>query len=126
MFADDLVRSLEEGDLLSIDEAARILRVSPVTVWRMVKSGALPAIRVGTKRVRIRKVDLAGVVHPVARPDTIEPPLEAGAALLVKPARIPCEDDRRRVASRILSRREEIGPIEESTTELIDEGIAKP
>jgi excisionase family DNA binding protein len=39
--------SLEEVKFLTVAEVATIMRVSKMTVYRMVHSGALPAIRVG-------------------------------------------------------------------------------
>lgn len=39
--------SLEEVRFLTVAEVAAIMRVSKMTVYRMVHSGALPAIRVG-------------------------------------------------------------------------------
>ncbi|QVQ50976.1 helix-turn-helix domain-containing protein [Spiractinospora alimapuensis] len=38
---------LEEIQFLTVAEVATIMRVSKMTVYRMVHSGALPAIRVG-------------------------------------------------------------------------------
>lgn len=38
---------LEEVRFLTVAEVATIMRVSKMTVYRMVHSGALPAIRVG-------------------------------------------------------------------------------
>lgn len=47
------------GDrLLTVAEVADHMRVSNMTVYRLIKSGALPAIRVG-KNYRIRSRDLA-------------------------------------------------------------------
>lgn len=45
------------GPLMTVAEVADSLRVSTMTVYRLIKSGALPAIRVG-KNYRIRQHDL--------------------------------------------------------------------
>jgi excisionase family DNA binding protein len=45
----------------SLTEAAAYLRVSKQTIWRWVRSGQLPAVRVGV-RYRIRREDLDGMV----------------------------------------------------------------
>lgn len=45
----------------SLAEAAVYLSVSKQTIWRWVRSGQLPAIRVGF-RYRIKKTDLDGMV----------------------------------------------------------------
>ena len=47
------------GDrLLTVAEVADHMRVSNMTVYRLIKSGTLPALRVG-KNFRIRASDLA-------------------------------------------------------------------
>ena len=45
------------GGLLTAAEVARVMRVSTMTVYRLIKSGELPAIRVG-KNFRIRESDV--------------------------------------------------------------------
>lgn len=46
------------GDpLLTVGEVAGIMRVSNMTVYRLIKSGQLSAIRVG-KNYRIRRMDV--------------------------------------------------------------------
>lgn len=45
-------------DLLTPREVAEVMRVSTMTVYRLIKSGELPAIRVG-KHLRIRGHDVA-------------------------------------------------------------------
>ncbi|MFU8840028.1 MAG: helix-turn-helix domain-containing protein [Nitriliruptoraceae bacterium] len=45
------------GPLLTVAEVADVLRVSNMTVYRLIKAGDLPAIRVG-KNYRIREADL--------------------------------------------------------------------
>lgn len=45
------------GPLLTVAEVAEILRVSNMTVYRLIKAGQLPALRVG-KNYRIRSDDL--------------------------------------------------------------------
>ena len=50
-------RSLEGDLLLTVREVAGTMRVSTMTVYRLIKSGQLPAIRVG-KNYRIRESDV--------------------------------------------------------------------
>lgn len=42
-----LDRPLGEVKLLTVAEVAKIMRLSKMTVYRMVNSGALPALKVG-------------------------------------------------------------------------------
>jgi excisionase family DNA binding protein len=46
------------GPLLTVAEVAAVLRVSNMTVYRLIKAGDLPALRVG-KNYRIREADLS-------------------------------------------------------------------
>jgi excisionase family DNA binding protein len=49
--------SLKGDQLLTVREVAATMRVSTMTVYRLIKSGQLPAIRVG-KNYRIRESDV--------------------------------------------------------------------
>ena len=65
------VASAVPYDLLTPREVAEVMRVSTMTVYRLIKSGELPAIRVG-KHLRIRGNDVvefldARVVHVAGR-----------------------------------------------------------
>jgi excisionase family DNA binding protein len=46
------------GGLLTVAEVAAAMRVSNMTVYRLIKNGDLPAVRVG-KNYRIREADVA-------------------------------------------------------------------
>jgi excisionase family DNA binding protein len=48
---------LFDEPLLTVGEVARIMRVSNMTVYRLIKSGQLAAIRVG-KNYRLRRRDV--------------------------------------------------------------------
>ena len=66
------VASAVPYDLLTPREVAEVMRVSTMTVYRLIKSGQLPAIRVG-KHLRIRGNDVvefldARVVHTSVAP----------------------------------------------------------
>ena len=50
-------RAATETDFLTVTEVARVLRVSNMTVYRLVNSGQLPAVRVG-RSYRIREDDV--------------------------------------------------------------------
>ena len=49
--------SFVRGRLLTVSEVASTMRVSNMTVYRLIKSGDLPAVRVG-KNYRIRETDV--------------------------------------------------------------------
>ncbi len=48
---------VERHELLTVREVAQTMRVSTMTVYRLIRAGSLPAIRVG-KHFRIRVSDL--------------------------------------------------------------------
>lgn len=70
-----------DADLVTVAEAAKILRVSLVTVRRWLRQGLLPSFHVGPKAVRIRRADLQAVVTPIRQADSTrsapEPPCAA-------------------------------------------------
>jgi excisionase family DNA binding protein len=51
-------------DLLTLDEAAKLLKVSIVTLRRWIKQGRLPAYHVGPRKVRIKRSDLTKAFTP--------------------------------------------------------------
>ncbi len=54
---DPMAEPLFEDLLLTVDEVAQVMRVSNMTVYRLIKSGQMAAIRVG-KNYRIRRRDV--------------------------------------------------------------------
>jgi excisionase family DNA binding protein len=53
----DSQRTFSTGRLFTVAEVAEVMRVSNMTVYRLIKSGELPALRVG-KGIRIFEADL--------------------------------------------------------------------
>lgn len=45
--------------LLTVNEVAELMRVSNMTIYRLIKSGELPATRVG-RSYRLRQADVDG------------------------------------------------------------------
>ena len=60
--------ALVDPDLLTMTEAAKLLKVSTVTLKRWLKQGRLPAYHAGPRAIRIRRADLANVLTPIAGP----------------------------------------------------------
>lgn len=48
-----------DEEYVTVAEAASFLKVSPSTIWRWIDQGVLPAYRIGQRRIRLRRVDLA-------------------------------------------------------------------
>lgn len=57
-------------DLLTIPEAAELLKVSAVTISRWRRQGKLQAYKVGPRAVRIRRGDLLDVFSPYVGPES--------------------------------------------------------
>jgi excisionase family DNA binding protein len=74
--------------LLTVHEAASLLRVSELTIRRWIWAGKLPATRLG-RLVRIRPADLESLSGPAVRQDvTPDPAPRAGSpAALLQAAR---------------------------------------
>lgn len=51
-------------DLVSVRDAARVLRVSESTVWRWINEDLLPSYRVGRKRVYLKRRELTPLLRP--------------------------------------------------------------
>ncbi len=69
-----LLSSDPETDLLTKAEAAKLLKVSPVTISRWLKQGRLPAYRLGPRAIRIRRADLDALLDPVVAEEEIPIP----------------------------------------------------
>ncbi len=89
--------SILDEELVTIAEAARVLRVSPSTIRRWIGEGDLPAYRVGHRRVRVRKPDLARLITQPARQGSERAPLPGGEPFLVRP--LTADEQRRALAA---------------------------
>ena len=60
--------------LLTVAEVADLFRVSSMTVYRLIRNGELPAVRVG-RSYRVREDDLQSYLQAqVVDPDTMDLP----------------------------------------------------
>jgi excisionase family DNA binding protein len=57
------------AELLTLAEAAKLLKVSPATLHRWLKDGRLRAYRVGPRAVRVARADLAKLLVPTTVPE---------------------------------------------------------
>ena len=60
-------------ELLTVQETAAMLKLSPVTIRRYIASGRLPAVKVG-RGVRIRKEAVEGLLEPTLPPHLRDDP----------------------------------------------------
>lgn len=54
-------------DLTSTQDAAKLLRVSESTVWRWINQEKIPAYKVGSKRVWLRRSELESLIRPARK-----------------------------------------------------------
>ena len=59
------------AELLTIAEAATLLKVSPATLHRWLKEGRLRAYHVGPRAVRVHRADLAKLLVPTTAPEEL-------------------------------------------------------
>jgi excisionase family DNA binding protein len=52
-----MAQSLSRSRFLTVNEVAELLRVSSMTIYRLIKDGDLPAVRIG-KSYRLREDDI--------------------------------------------------------------------
>jgi excisionase family DNA binding protein len=52
-----MAQSLSRARFLTVNEVADLLRVSSMTIYRLIKEGEMPAVRVG-KSYRLREDDI--------------------------------------------------------------------
>ena len=53
-----------DGQFCTVAEAARLLEVSPSTIWRWIDAQRLPAYRLGPRSIRIKRRDLEAAIRP--------------------------------------------------------------
>lgn len=63
--AEEVMEMLDQ--LLTLDEVQRLLRLSQQTVWRLMKRGELPVVRIGG-RVLVRREDLERFIEERRQP----------------------------------------------------------
>jgi excisionase family DNA binding protein len=94
---------VRDRDYYTVAEAAKELDVSPSTVWRWIEARRLPAYRVGARKIRINKDDLAKVVSPL---EDAAGRFDALSRELVAPPSAEELARRREVVARILAKQE--------------------
>jgi len=57
-----VAQSFEKARFLTVQEVAQLMRVASMTVYRLIRAGDLPAVRVG-RSFRVRDVDVDGYLQ---------------------------------------------------------------
>ena len=61
---------MERGDqLLTLDEAAKLLTISKATLWRILRKGELPVVKITERGTRIKRSDIEAYIsrHYITR-----------------------------------------------------------
>ena len=56
--------SSDADDLLTVPEAARLLKMSSSTIWRWIRDDYLTSYRLGGRKVRVRRKDVLDKIVP--------------------------------------------------------------
>ncbi|MBI4505056.1 MAG: helix-turn-helix domain-containing protein [Chloroflexi bacterium] len=80
-------------ELLTVAEAAELLKVSAVTLRRWLRQGRLPAYRLGPRQVRVRRGDLAALLVRQQPAEVRQPAPEMRIATALEEALRPLSAD---------------------------------
>jgi excisionase family DNA binding protein len=58
---------VKKGEILTPREAAEAIGVDRETIYRMIRDGKLPAMRVGTRSLRIERAAVETLLRPVEK-----------------------------------------------------------
>jgi len=87
---------MDTAKLLTVDEVAEILRVSPSSVYRRIQAGELPAVKLGHRQVRIKQEDLDAYIeaHRITSTESTLSTVEGLSAGVGQPAgQEPVDDE---------------------------------
>jgi excisionase family DNA binding protein len=108
---------VHERPYYTVSEAARLLQISPSTVWRWIDAGKLPAYRIGGRAIRIKREDLDTFIRPVKEKD----PGMDKELVIKRPVSAKELARRKQLAERVLALRERANIAPLTTANLIRE-----
>ena len=54
---------MERAELLTVDEAAEWLAISKPTLWRMIRRGEIPVVKIAQRTIRIKLTDIEDYIE---------------------------------------------------------------
>ena len=63
MIMKDIEKNMKKDELLSVEEAADWLAISKPTLWRMIRRGEIPVVKIAQRTIRIKLTDLENYIE---------------------------------------------------------------
>jgi len=54
---------MERDELLTVDQAAEWLAISKPTLWRMIRRGEIPVVKIAQRTIRIKLTDIEDYIE---------------------------------------------------------------
>lgn len=54
---------MERDELLTVDEVAEWLAISKPTLWRMIRRGEIPVVKIAQRTIRIKLTDIEDYIE---------------------------------------------------------------
>jgi len=54
---------MEKDELLTVDEAAEWLTISKPTLWRIIRRGEIPIVKIAQRTIRIKLTDIENYIE---------------------------------------------------------------
>lgn len=63
MSTNDIKEDMKKDELLTVEEAADWLTISKPTIWRMIRRGEIPVVRIARRTIRLKLTDLENYIE---------------------------------------------------------------
>jgi len=61
---------MKNDELLTVEEAAEWLTISKPTLWRLIRSGEIPVVKIARRTIRLKLTDLENYIEKHSGPIT--------------------------------------------------------
>lgn len=61
---------MKNDELLTVEEAAEWLTISKPTLWRLIRSGEIPVVKMARRTIRLKLTDLENYIEKHSGPIT--------------------------------------------------------
>ena len=63
MSINDIEKNMKKDELLTVQEGADWLAISKPTIWRMIRRGEIPVVRIARRTIRLKLTDLENYIE---------------------------------------------------------------